>query len=893
MEKHTTGKEDWMKYKDRKHAQRKYKQALLATVATMTLGVSTLGNTASAFAEVQEKQGESEDQQKVNNNNVPLSPKDFNSRGINNWTGAYSSELISAFNKWMFNPIFKPTLQNIIKKDGKGAAIAAVKGILSIGLTFLPPPFPLFGSVVDLFGNTSNQSTESSIWKAISGYVDETVDTAITKYQKYTLGAELSALTASLEEYQRVLRVYEQSKLTGNTKQREAAADGVLQQFRIANTDCLKYIARLQYIDSDETNMTTKEFKYLGLPFFAQAANIQLLLLRDGILNGKEWAMDPSQLDGYKVQQKELIKTYTEYVNATYKDGLKAEEEKPGTQVEKWNRVNAYKNTMTLSALDTVALFPLSDPAAYTQVPDVRQSRQLFSPIVGKPKSRSGSAYKEMDLKQLNEAIIPDTKYNGELQKIDMWTSGNTSIVGKRIDAMQPHYSNYSGDKIGGSQGTLTPITVNPQNPIIGVTQTHEKGASGVTTVTYLYKDGTKQKFGEFYQGGESNQNIYTTDSLGILSTAKAVGFTSYAPGYVFSGGQVFGFRNADIKDKHQLFTNMGVQIPAEVAKGGAVGNTISEIVNGQNAVLMDNTTPETTYTLLSPRKQQYKVKYRVAANTDSTISLKIPSQGYTNNTNIAKTTDTPETIKGEYGYYKLIDGPTITLEAGENTLTLDDSKGAFALDRIELEPVIKDERVAFDDFDNSRIPWFKYSNPEANFKIVDGGFTGRAGKFGPTGIAVTENLDKLMTPYTKYTMSIKLKLDSNDPNARQKVTLYTNQAGPGIVRKEVELIGGRAYQEFKLEFFTPGEIISKTIGIVGAGGSYDVLFDDVELKGIKNVNNSIKSTTEKWDSHKSYRKGDIVEHQGKTYECIKDYNGDGNADWISAPSLWKSISNQ
>ncbi|MBW3492790.1 N-acetylmuramoyl-L-alanine amidase family protein [Bacillus sp. FDAARGOS_1420] len=40
-----------MKYKDRTHAKRKCKQALLATVATMTLGVSTLGSTSSAFAE--------------------------------------------------------------------------------------------------------------------------------------------------------------------------------------------------------------------------------------------------------------------------------------------------------------------------------------------------------------------------------------------------------------------------------------------------------------------------------------------------------------------------------------------------------------------------------------------------------------------------------------------------------------------------------------------------------------------------------------------------------------------------------------------------------------------------------------------------------------------------
>ncbi|MGH1288754.1 insecticidal delta-endotoxin Cry8Ea1 family protein [Bacillus toyonensis] len=40
-----------MKYKNRKDTKRKYTQAILATVATMTLGVSTLGSTASAFAE--------------------------------------------------------------------------------------------------------------------------------------------------------------------------------------------------------------------------------------------------------------------------------------------------------------------------------------------------------------------------------------------------------------------------------------------------------------------------------------------------------------------------------------------------------------------------------------------------------------------------------------------------------------------------------------------------------------------------------------------------------------------------------------------------------------------------------------------------------------------------
>ncbi len=44
-----------MKYKDRTHAKRKYKQTILIGVTTMTLGVSTLGSTAFAFADEKDK----------------------------------------------------------------------------------------------------------------------------------------------------------------------------------------------------------------------------------------------------------------------------------------------------------------------------------------------------------------------------------------------------------------------------------------------------------------------------------------------------------------------------------------------------------------------------------------------------------------------------------------------------------------------------------------------------------------------------------------------------------------------------------------------------------------------------------------------------------------------
>ncbi|MDZ4442421.1 M60 family metallopeptidase [Bacillus thuringiensis] len=46
----------------------------------------------------------------------------------------------------------------------------------------------------------------------------------------------------------------------------------------------------------------------------------------------------------------------------------------------------------------------------------------------------------------------------------------------------------------------------------------------------------------------------------------------------------------------------------------------------------------------------------------------------------------------------------------------------------------------------------------------------------------------------------------------------------------------------------------------------------------------------EKWDPKKAYTKGDKVEHQGKVYEAVQNYQGNGDPNWIFALSLWKPL---
>ncbi|TKH88401.1 carbohydrate-binding protein, partial [Bacillus cereus] len=46
----------------------------------------------------------------------------------------------------------------------------------------------------------------------------------------------------------------------------------------------------------------------------------------------------------------------------------------------------------------------------------------------------------------------------------------------------------------------------------------------------------------------------------------------------------------------------------------------------------------------------------------------------------------------------------------------------------------------------------------------------------------------------------------------------------------------------------------------------------------------------EAWDAKKAYKKGDRVLHEGKVYEAVQSYQGNGDPNWIYALSLWKTV---
>lgn len=320
------------------------------------------------------------------------------------------------------------------------------------------------------------------------------------------------------------------------------------------------------------------------------------------------------------------------------------------------------------------------------------------------------------------------------------------------------------------------------------------------------------------------------------ISDIQAFG-KSTAPGLDGIDAVVFGFTDRNLDSKHDLMGNMISSIPAEMYQGKSNFKPQMEPINAQQkAMKTDTTNSYLTYKVNSYKTQEYKIRYRVAANENSKISLSKKS-----GTNFEKMGDTDilktvpgdpnnpydpnkYTVEGDYGYYKIIEGPTVKLSQGQNELKLENTQGKFAIDRIELEPIEQDEVVAEDNFDNKRLTWYNLGG------VVDGGFTGKAGMVARSGYTLTYIQDKII-PFSKYTLSMKVKLDSNNEKETQQVEIFINSLER--IKKTVYLKGKAGYQEIKLEFITNGDLGNPCVGI-STNGSSTVLIDDVQVIGAK-----------------------------------------------------------
>lgn len=792
------------------------------TVAASVLAGTYIPTANTVFAETEQKEDFKENQTKNSDPNNRLG--DSKAWFDNPYKGVTLDQFINAFNNNQWRPLLADIQQ---KNDAGSGTLTFLKGMMTTGLSLLPPPANLLASIWDIF-MPATSSNQTDMWKQLEEYIKTNIDSKITDYHSYLMGANFSRATSYLEDYQRVLQIYNDSR--NSLARVEDPGDPVIEAARAADREFKGFIKVIQTPEKS----TDSVYQQITAPIFVQAANAHLLLLRDIILYAEEWGMDKDQLKGYKDQQKKLIQDYTDYALKVYNEGLekrKKEAEQINTQdkyrnTDRWNHINEYVREYTLSVLDFVALFPSTDPSAYSKGNMYQNSRQIYSDIGGKVQP------KEKTWQDINN-VLASQEYKGDLTQLDIRDFD-------RIDAIQPWYSNrvnggllYSTpgwvgntnggilrDRIQTYSNPLTKVTVGSEITPFHLTFTHDNGKTYPRFGTSISGAG-KEKVSTFEF---PNQKISLVHAFNRSTQSGFDGIDAV----------VFGFTDKRLKLGTELMTNMITSIPAEMYDRGMSNfkPQVEPIHAQQKAMKTDTTNAYLGYSVTTYKEQEYKIRYRVAANEPSTIKL---SHRSSPGNNFEKIGETPipttgyaaDTVKGEYGYYKTIEGPTVKLKWGTNELKIENPKGKFSLDHIELEPVEKDEVIAQENFDNQRLTWTNLDG------IADGGITGKAGMIRAKGNTWTYITDKLASN-SRYTLSMKVKLNSNDPNVRQKVTIYTDNADHERITKTVELKGGAGYRELTLDFITKRNMNQNHVGILTPDGTSSVLFDDVKVIGAK-----------------------------------------------------------
>ncbi|MRC19786.1 hypothetical protein GH866_30110 [Bacillus thuringiensis] len=243
-----------MKYKERKDAKRKYKQALLTTVATMTLGVNTLGNTSSTFA-AEEDNISVISTHTINNVGTQTDiseeakKKTFFSKVSANLTTATGKKIVVAGEKELLNMI---KTQKVDFNNASRALVGAIIDNAVPGGMFLSP---LINTIWPENGNGEIQQLREELMKVM--------DEKITTSHMNSLKEEFRALNTIQNKFEKAVNEKNSQNVDASTKRtRSGWASGIEQAYM-----------RLLALTS------SNDFKVADLPLYTQIATAHIAFL--------------------------------------------------------------------------------------------------------------------------------------------------------------------------------------------------------------------------------------------------------------------------------------------------------------------------------------------------------------------------------------------------------------------------------------------------------------------------------------------------------------------------------------------------------------------------------------------------------------------------------------
>jgi hypothetical protein len=145
------------------------------------------------------------------------------------------------------------------------------------------------------------------------------------------------------------------------------------------------YVAARVDFDQNIPAFQQKSHELLLLPMFVQAANLQLILLRDAVLHGDKMNMSATMVDQQSNALSKNIAEYSKYISKTYQAGRKS------MHVAEGEYRNDFVLHLTVAVLDYLEIWKRMDPSSQP-TPGPILTREVFS----SPNGQRGYGDKEL-----------------------------------------------------------------------------------------------------------------------------------------------------------------------------------------------------------------------------------------------------------------------------------------------------------------------------------------------------------------------------------------------------------------------------------------------------------------------------------------------------------------
>lgn len=389
----------------------------------------------------------------------------------------------------------------------------AAKTAVVAALGEIPEGGVLIATLTDIFWPESDPG--NGVWDQIEQKVEALIQRDLSDAVQRDVHDDLDGLKDVLSDYTK----YAQDKKTTGAE--------IARKYDFAQGS---FLQRLPHFRSSG-------YEVLLLPLWAQAANMHLGLLRDGVRYGESWGWSPGDRAEAATELRDKISDYTAWAPRIFGLGMAnalAQTTPDYRNCQPFRAGNEYRTHMIPVVLDLAARWPYYDPDAYPfPVPadKLYLSREIYTDPVGTADDRG-------------LFLLPWHPPTWPISQITVWDEPNL------IDAIQVSYPQSGGPdqvsqtrRMGSpSTGNRHDIPITPGNP---VTRVSVWAGDVVQGLSLTFKDGSSSPHFGGTGGTRADFSLYDQDDEGnktwqILSSIYVNGMSNY---YKCADAIVFGFQ--------------------------------------------------------------------------------------------------------------------------------------------------------------------------------------------------------------------------------------------------------------------------------------------------------------------------------------------------------------